>query len=178
MTPSIELAVLMIVSLSCIEACSYNSDCLNGYADTSDFQCCYGQCIDKQSACRSILPLVSTAFLSVGVVIICIIACCCCYPFCPCFKQYHPRTTRAFIMEGEPLYQHFTWDPTAIDMAEPSCRDFYPQFVSLQHGHPIQQQSIPNHPYPLMQPDDQAWCAPTDVGLDDDAAPPYTKIAH
>lgn len=178
MTPSIELAVLIAVSLSCVEACSDNSDCLNGYADTYDFQCCNGQCIDKQSKCHSILPIVSAVFLSVGAVIVCTIACCCFYPFCPCFRRDRLRSTRTFIIEGEPLYQQFTSDPTAADMTEPPCRQFYPQFITpLQHGRPVQQQAIPDHPYPLRQPEDHGWYAAIGVGQDADAAPPYTKFA-
>ena len=173
MTPSFKLAVLIAVFLSCIEACSYNSDCCNGYAGTSNFQCCNGQCIDNQAQCHSILPIVSAAFLSGGVVIICIIACCCCYPFCPCFRRYSPSSTRAIIIEGEPLYQHFILDPTETDVIEPSTGPFYPQFVALLHpiqqysrGYPMQQQAIPNSPYSLRQPEYQGWYTATDAGRD------------
>lgn len=185
MTLSIELAVLIVVSLSCTEACSYYSDCLNGYADTHDFLCCNGQCIDKQLQCQSFLPVLSVAVLTVGVVIICIIACCCCYPFCPCFSRHRRHLARSFIIEGEPQYQQFTSDPTVTDTTEPSCRQFYPQFVSLQHpiqqyssgysGYRIHQQAIPNPPYPLLQPKDQGWFVGTDMGQDADSARSATK---
>ena len=186
MTPSVELAVLIVVSLSCTEACSYNSDCLNVYADTFDFQCCNGQCIDKQLQCHPFLPILSVAVITVGVAIICIIACCCCYPFCPCFSRRRRHSTPTFIIEGEPQYQQFTSDPTVTDTTEPSCRQFYPQFVSLQHpiqqyssgysGYRIHQQAIPNPPYPLRQPKDRGWFVRTDGGHDADSARSATKL--
>lgn len=159
MALTIDLAAFMF--LSCIDACSYNSDCLD--AKTTDFQCCDGQCIDKHSQCYSLVPIFSLTFLAVGVVIICIIGCCCCYPFCPGFRQYRSRSVRTYIIEGQPVYQQLTPDPSTKDVAEPSSSLFYPQFVRFQHGYHIHQ-PIHGHPYPLWQPRDDRWHWATNVG--------------
>ena len=71
MALSTGLAAFAVMFLCCIEACSYNSDCLD--KNTSDVQCCNGHCIDKFSPCYSLVPILSLIFLAVGVVIICII---------------------------------------------------------------------------------------------------------
>lgn len=172
MALAIELAAFTVVFLSYIEACSYNSDCFN--ENTSDFQCCNGQCIDKHSHCYSIVPVLSLTFFAMGVVLICIIGCYCCYPFCPGFRQYRTRSMSTYIIEGQPVYQQFTSDPSAADMAEPSSGLFYPQFVRFQHGYPIHQPNH-DHPYPLRQPGDHGWHGATDMGQH--AAPPYTEFA-
>lgn len=161
MALTIDLAAFSFMFLSCIDACSYNSDCLD--EKTSDFQCCDGQCIDKHSQCYSLVPIFSLTFLAVGVVIICIIGCCCCYPFCPGFRQYRSRSVRTYIIEGQPVYQQLTPDPSAADVAEPSSSLFYPQFVRFQHGY-HKHQPIHGHPYPLRQPPDVGWHWSTNVG--------------
>ena len=146
MALSTELAAFAVMFLCCIEACSYNSDCLD--KNTSDVQCCNGHCIDKYSPCYSLVPILSLIFLAVGVVIICIIGCCSCYPFCPGFGRYRSNSMRTYIIEAPPVYQQVASDPSTADMAEASSTLFYPQFLRFQHDQPISGQ--PN-PYPPRQ---------------------------
>ena len=155
MALSSELAAFAVMLMSCIEACSYSSDCL--HENASDVQCCHGHCIDKHSRCYSLVAILSLAFLAVGVVIICIIGCCSCYPFCPGFRQYR----RSYIIEAQPVYQQVASDPSTADKAEASSRLFYPQFVRFQPDQPIHGQL---NRYPLRQLGDYWWNRATNVG--------------
>ena len=176
MVLSTELTLFAAMFMHCIEACSYNSDCLD--EKPSDVQCCNGHCIDKHSQCYSLVPILSLVFLAVGVVIICIIGCCSCYPFCPGFRQYKSRRSmRTYIIEGQPIYQQVTLDSCTADMAEAPSSLFYPQFVRFQHGYPIHQ-PIHGHPnpYPLRQPGDHWWHRAINVGQH--TMPPKTGLAE
>lgn len=163
MALSTELTAFAVMYLCCIEACSHDSDCSDEI--TSDVQCCNGHCTGKHSQCYSLVPILSLTFLAVGFVIICIIGCCSCYPFCPGFRQYRSHSMRTYIIEGRPLYQQLTSDPSTADMAEASSGFFYPQFVRFHHGYPMYQ-PIYGHPnpYPLRQPGDHWWHRATNVG--------------
>ena len=159
MALSTEFAAFAVMLLCCIEACSYNSDCL--HKNASDVQCCNGRCIDKHSRCYSLVAILSLTFLVVGVVIICIIGCCSCYLFCPGFRQYRSHSMRNYIIEAQPVYQQVASDPSTADKQEASTRLFYPQFIRFQPDQHIHRQL---NRYPLRQLGDIWWHRATNVG--------------
>ena len=150
----IELIVVVIVSLSCIEACVYDFECSNVHEEDSyDLQCCNGLCVDNNSLCSSTkVKLAIAVFMGV---VICTIACCCCCSLFP-EHRYPVRLSRTIIIRSNPPYEKFTSDPTVTDATKPGYGRFYPQYVALQNRYLMQRPTyIPDQPYPLWQPGDK-----------------------
>ena len=138
----IQLVVVVLVSLSFIEACEFDSDCVSlGWEPA---QCCNGECIDKYAKC----PF-WTVEMTIGLVFVCAVAfassivCFFCCRCCPGYS-YRSHGTGTIIISGQPPYQQFTDHATAPNMAASSSAAvgvFYPQPPALQQypmRHPME----------------------------------------
>ena len=101
--------LVVLMSLSFIDACEYDSDCVSVRDwDTEPWQCCNGECIEKYAKC----PF-WTVEMTIGLVFVCAVAFASsivCFFCCRCCPGYRHRSlgTGTIIISGQPPYQQFT----------------------------------------------------------------------